>query len=266
LNESLFRLQTLDGIELLRCSPFAENRVPHGFTTRAGDFGARENGGRDRERLARSLGLGRLARMCQVHGNDVLHLPEGDAPTCDGLTTDEEGVGLVVESADCVPLLFWTERARAVAAVHAGWRGTLARISTRGVAKLVAGYGADPGGIHVAIGPAIRVCCYEVGDEVLDAFAESGSDLSRISCRGPRGRSHLDLIEANRSELIDSGLSPERIFDSGVCTFCDNARFHSFRKEGKGVGRIYGAIGLRAARRTSPPRSRSPRPLEESRR
>jgi hypothetical protein len=254
LSAPLFRAKELSGIELIQCSPFVESGVPHGFTSRAGGFGARVNGERDRERLARALGLSRLARMCQVHGHDVRRLAEGDARECDGLTTDEDSVGLVVESADCVPLLFWASRARVVAAVHAGWRGTLARIAERAVSRLVASYGASAEEIQVAIGPAIRVCCYEVGDEVLAAFADGKGDVSRISRPGPRGRRHLDLIEENRAQLAAHGVSAERIFDSSICTSCSNDRFYSFRREGKGVGRIFGAIGLNAPRRLSLPR------------
>jgi len=181
--------------------------------------------------------------MHQVHGNDVQVL-DGNAPRCDGLLTDEGGVGVVVQSADCVPLLLWASKVKVVAAVHAGWRGTLARIAPLVVSRLNEVYGASVEEIHVAIGPAIRVCCYEVGDEVISAFAEGGMDVDRISRPGPRGRRHLDLVEENRAEIVASGIAAERVYDSGLCTFCENDRFYSFRREGSGVGRIFGAIGL----------------------
>ncbi len=167
----------------------------------------------------------------------------GGAP-CDGMLTDETGVGLVVESADCVPLLFWAPKARAVAAVHAGWRGTLARIGARAVSRLKEVYGAAGDDLWVAVGPAIRVCCFEVGDGVISSFAEGGRDIERISRPGPRGRRHLDLVEDNRAQLVASGVPLWRIFDSGACTRCENERFYSFRREGEGVGRILGAIGV----------------------
>jgi YfiH family protein len=182
--------------------------------------------------------------MRQVHGNEVRGLDGSGTPHCDGLVTDQTGVGLVVESADCVPLLFRAKKVGAVAAVHAGWRGTLARIASRAVSRLTEDFGAAPEDLVAVVGPAIRVCCYEVGDEVIEAFAGSGRDASRISRPGPRGRRHLDLVAENRAQLEASGLPPERILDSRVCTRCENDRFYSFRGEGEGVGRIFGVIGL----------------------
>lgn len=225
--------------------PLLEDGIPHGFTLRTGGFGARGSGEKDRESLARVLGLSRLAAMHQVHGNAVEVLDGTSLVRCDGLLTDRRGTGVVVESADCVPLLLYAASAKVVAAVHAGWRGTLARIASRAVSKLEEIYGATPEEIQAAIGPAIGVCCYEVGDEVIEAFAESGRDPDRISRPGPRGRRHLDLVEENRAQLQSSGVAEGRIYDSGLCTFCGNDGFYSFRKEGSGVGRIFGVIGIR---------------------
>jgi hypothetical protein len=244
LSTPAFRARELDGIELLQSLPLLEEGVPHGFTLRTGAFGARENGERDRERLRRALGFSRLTGMHQVHGNDVQVLEGNAVLRCDGLLTGRDGAGVFVQSADCVPLLLWASKAKAVAAVHAGWRGTLARIASRAVSRFNEVYGASVEELHAAIGPAIRVCCYEVGDEVISAFAESGGDVDRISRPGPRGRRHLDLVEENRAQLAASGVAVERMYDSGLCTFCENERFYSFRREGSGVGRIFGAIGL----------------------
>jgi YfiH family protein len=244
LSAPRFRATELEGIELLQCSPLLEEGVPHGFTLRTGAFGARENGERDRERLRLILGFSRIAGMHQVHGNDIQVLDGNGVARCDGLLTDQGGVGVFVQSADCVPLLFWASKARAVAAVHAGWRGALARIASRAVSRLSEVYGTSAEDIQVAIGPAIRVCCYEVGDEVISAFAENGRDIDRISQPGSRGRRHLDLVEENRAQLVGSGVLAEHIYDSGPCTYCENDRFYSLRKEGSGVGRIFGIIGL----------------------
>jgi copper oxidase (laccase) domain-containing protein len=112
------------------------------------------------------------------------------------------------------------------------------------VSRLEEVYRVSAGDVHAAIGPSIRVCCYEVGDEVIGAFAASGRDVERISRAGARGRRHLDLVEENRAQLLASGVSAECIYDSRVCTVCENDRFYSFRKEGSGVGRIFGIIGL----------------------
>jgi hypothetical protein len=245
LSTPAFRATELDGIELLQSLPLLEEGVAHGFTLRTGGFGARENGEGDRERLRRALGFSRLGGMHQVHGNDVQVLEGNAVSKCDGLLTDEHEVGVFVQSADCVSLILWASKVKVVAAVHAGWRGTLARIASRAVSRFNEVYGASVEEIHAAIGPAIRVCCYEVGDEVISSFVESGRDIGRISRPGPRGRRHLDLVEENRAQLVSSGVPAERVYDSGLCTFCENDRFYSYRREGSGVGRIFGAIGLR---------------------
>ena len=247
MNEPSVRVAALEGLELLQFPALREAGVPHGFTLRTGGFGARGRGEADRQKLAPALGLSRLASMRQVHGNEIRVLEANGAhggERCDGLLSNQNGVGLVVESADCVPLLFWAPKARAAAAVHAGWRGTLARIAARAVSSLHDVYRAESDDLVVAIGPAIRVCCYEVGDEVIAAFSEGGCDVDRISRPGPRGRRHLDLAEENRSQLAASGVSLERVYDSDVCTRCQSDRFYSFRREGVGVGRIFGVIGL----------------------
>jgi len=244
LSSAGFRITEIEGIELLQSLPLLAEGVPHGFTLRTGGFGARGNGASDLAKLERALGLRELASMHQVHGNVVRILDESKAPRCDGLLTNRGGAAVAVQSADCVPLLLWAPKAKVVAAVHAGWRGTLARIARTAVSKLEEIYGAAPEDIHAVIGPAIGVCCYEVGDEVIAAFADSGRDVDRISRPGPRGRRHLDLVEENRTQLMSSGVTAERIHDSRLCTFCDNDCCYSFRKEGTGVGRIFGVIGL----------------------
>ncbi|HEY7818676.1 MAG TPA: laccase domain-containing protein, partial [Vicinamibacteria bacterium] len=167
-----FRTTAIAGIELLQCIPLLERGVPHGFTFRSGGFGARQRDARDRERLARALGLSSISGMHQVHGNEIGILEtSGTSTRCDGLATDREGAGVTVESADCVPLLLWASSRNAVAAVHAGWRGTLAGIVERAVSTLEQAFSVSPRDIHAVLGPAIGVCCYEVGDEVIEAFA-----------------------------------------------------------------------------------------------
>jgi copper oxidase (laccase) domain-containing protein len=112
------------------------------------------------------------------------------------------------------------------------------------VARLQESAGAAPEDLVAVLGPAIRACCYEVGDEVIAAFAASGRDAESVSAAGPRGRRHLDIVRENTAQLTGSGVSLEKIFDSGICTRCENDRFYSFRGEGEGVGRIFGAIGV----------------------
>lgn len=239
----MFESRTHAGVELLTCRALDEHGVPHGFTSRRNGFGDRANGPRDHAALARALDLEATVAMKQVHGCDVHVLADaGTSPECDALVTHEHGLGLIVHTADCVPLLMWAENANIVSAVHAGWRGTLANVAS--AAALELGAAADE--LHVAVGPAIRACCFEVGDEVVDAFVDAGRDREIISRRGPGERRHIDLIEDNRRQLLEAGVEPQRIYDSGLCTVCENERFYSYRKEGKGVGRLMGVVAVKS--------------------
>ena len=238
----MFVSATHGGVELLLSEHLSREGVPHGFTSRTHGFGARDRGEHDREQLSRALNLTRLAYMKQVHGRSIRSIDGGGGVLeCDGVTTTERDLGLIVHSADCVPLLFWASDVNAVAAVHAGWRGTLARVAQEAVSALL----GRPEKMHVAIGPSIRACCFEVGDEVVEAFGASGRDPERISKPGPRGRRHVDLIVDNRDQLVACGIPEARIYDSGRCTMCENDRFYSYRREGKGVGRLMGVIGVK---------------------
>ena len=127
---------------------------------------------------------------------------EGDA-----LLENTPGSVVAVKTADCLPILLVDERHRAVAAVHAGWRGTVAGIAQRAVEAMGEQFGTLPGDLHAAIGPGIGKCCYEVGPEVAAQF-------------GQQGRAHVDLAEANRRQLMDAGVTPERIYASNLCTMC----------------------------------------------
>lgn len=236
--------------ELLVCVALRERDVPHGFSLRSHGFGRSDRAPSDREGLALALGLPHQARMRQVHGREVRSLdgPPSEPPPCDGLATAREGLGLVVQSADCVPLLCWDERTNAAAAVHAGWRGTLLGVARAAVDELGRSHGTEPRDLHVALGPAIRSCCFEVGKEVVEAFEATGRDLRGVAYPGRRGRPHLDLIEDNRRQLVLAGVSEERIYDCGRCTACENERFYSYRKEGRDVGRILGIVAPRRER------------------
>lgn len=175
-----------------------------------------------------------LATVKQVHSSSCLPaegrsgvLGEGDA-----LVENRPGSVVAVKTADCVPILLADERHRAVAAVHAGWRGTAAHIVERAVETMAAHYGTAPADLHVAIGPAIGVCCYEVGPEVAAQF-------------GLQGRVHLDLPVENQRQLTKIGIPIDRIYVSGLCTMC-GAQFHSFRRDRESAGRMYSFIGISA--------------------
>jgi hypothetical protein len=179
--------------------------------------------------------------MKQVHGTQVLRAPWEGTPEGDAAIAGEAGWILGVETADCLPLLLVDPRRRAVAAVHAGWRGTAAGVARRAVEALRDG-GSRSADLLAALGPGIGPCCYEVGDELRAAFGPRGSELFRP---GPRGRPHLDVREANRRQLLEAGLVPERMHDVDECTYCREDLYHSYRREGAGAGRMISFVGFR---------------------
>jgi YfiH family protein len=216
-----------------------------------------------------------LVTVRQIHSNLVLRAGYSDAGPAqqpakgDGLMTDQPGLLLAVMTADCIPVLVADRRRRVVAAFHAGWRGTVRRIVECGVGHLRFHFGSSPEDLIAAIGPGIGACCYAVGEEVQAAFESQfayASDLftevydpdpvrlkypmlflnQRAPGHAPPMMSlHLDLVEANRRQLIDAGLSPGSIFPAGACTRCHSDRFFSHRAEHGRTGRMMAVIGIR---------------------
>lgn len=211
----------------------------HGFERRP--VSAPESRDEGRRRVAGALaGRGRLFVLRQVHGTEVREAPWEGTPEGDvGLAADA-GLLVGVETADCLPILLVSPSRRLAAAIHAGWRGTAAGVARRGIEALVAA-GSDPGEVVAALGPAIGACCYEVGDEVREAFGSQGAAFFRP---GPNGRPHLDIRAANVRHLLEAGVSPGRIHHVADCTFCRADVYHSFRREGKGAGRMISFVGF----------------------
>lgn len=208
----------------------------------------------NRSLLARAVGAGldRLVTVKQVHGTDLLVI---DAPNpdfahfhaleCDGIITNQPQVLIGVTVADCVPVLLHDPVKGAIAALHAGWKGTAGEICKKGVAALRELFGSDPAGILAAIGPAIGPCCYEVDAPVMEAFKKgpSGWDLHAV----PRGAGKwgLDLPGANRRQLKEAGLSDDNISVSTMCVSCNPELFFSYRRDGGETGRQMGFIMLK---------------------
>jgi YfiH family protein len=189
--------------------------------------------------------------------------------TGDGWMTAEPGVLLGIQTADCLPVLVADRRNRAVAAFHAGWRGTLKRIVESGVGRMRLEFGSKPEDLVAAIGPGIGQCCYAVGDEVQQEFGSQfaysaelfrevdDSDAIRrkypmlfLTARAPGHgglgpQIHLDLAEANRRQLLAAGLRPNAIHLTGECTACQTERFFSHRAEQGFTGRMMSVIGIR---------------------
>jgi YfiH family protein len=157
---------------------------------------------------------------------------EGDA-----LITDDVHRRIGVRTADCVPILLLDAGNHAVAAVHAGWRGTAAGIVVRAIEKMHSDFGTQSSDIHAAIGPCIRACCYQVGPEVAAQFSPMFPEWPPVT-----GKQNLDLVEANRRYLAAAGIEAGRVFDSGLCTVCLQEHFFSYRREPQNPGRMLSVI------------------------
>lgn len=161
----------------------------------------------------------------------------------DAVMTNVGGVCIGVSTADCIPVLLCDPVTHSVAAVHAGWRGAVARIAEKAVRAMSVAYGCRPANIKAVIAPGISLQAFEVGDEVYDAFAQAAFDMPRIA-RRYGDRWHMDLWEAVRLQLLDAGVCPQNIEQSGVCTYSNPDDFFSARRLGISSGRIFNGIML----------------------
>lgn len=175
----------------------------------------------------------------QIHSGVVLNAAELP-PACEGdaLISNEPGVRVGVKTADCVPVLLVDPTLRAVAAIHAGWRGTAQNIAAAAVREMAARWNARPENLRAAIGPSIGVCCYEVGPEVARHFGKWNTEMEHV-----HEHVHLDLPSVNERQLRALGVND--IWKSGECTFCRADKFFSFRREREAAGRLMSFVGLR---------------------
>jgi YfiH family protein len=180
----------------------------------------------------------RFIAMRQQHGLGIVHVDDNmfQPPDADALVTRSMGVGLCVLTADCVPILLVAPEHGVIAAVHAGWRGTLLGIAQRTVAQMQASFGIAPAALHAALGPAIDGCCYEVERRITDELEQRwGAMPDVIVCRG--AKSQLDLRRANTAILVASGVPPPHIARVGPCTRCAADEYFSYRGSGGRTGR-----------------------------
>ena len=238
----------------------------HGFTTRAGGvseppFDSLNLGWKwgdeaaavaeNHRRLLAVSGAKVMLRAAQVHGTRILPVRRADDPAtiagerADGLASDEPGLGLSVHVADCTPILMACPETGACAALHAGWRGTVAGMAVAGVRHMAEQFGCRPGELRVALGPCIGACCFEVGPEVDAAFraAMPSAGENAVVLATPGRRAHIDLRRFQRLQLEAAGVPPEKIDASTDCTYCDpHGRFFSFRRAGRATGQLVGFI------------------------
>ena len=267
-----FYWREIDGVRALICGPLEEDGFVNGFSTRLGGVSempkdalslagfnddAAENILENRRRFLKLFpGNWAFAGCWQVHGADVRVVKDahdakpaenerGDTIYCDVIVSNAKGVLAGVKTADCVPLLLGDPVSGGFAAVHAGWRGTLATAVIAGVKRLVQEYNAKPENLRVAIGASAGPCCYEVGTDVIDAFTSRFSGANLFTTTRP-GHAKIDLLKANRGQLESAGVLPERIHIAPICTMCRTDLFFSYRKEkslhGK-VGRLMAVVG-----------------------
>jgi polyphenol oxidase len=291
-------------MQILELAPF--KKLPwlvHGFSTRVGgasvldsgehvlnlgftDWDMRENVLQNRQSFQSALGAGRstLLPLKQIHSGVVRLFARspaepshgrpagagGPAQVGDASFTNAPGLLLGVQTADCVPILLVDPEKRTVAAIHAGWRGTLARIAEKTVGQMRMHFGSNPADVLAALGPAIGGCCYEVGTELVTKFTSQFADAEEYfdelrtgeepnplqwlnmmppGHQPPPKNVRLDLRKANRAQLLAAGLGDTNIFASDLCTACHTSLLFSYRKEADRSGRLLSAVGLHDAPR-----------------
>jgi YfiH family protein len=239
----------------LRCRA-VDPIAAHLFTTRTLQL----SGPSEWAQLAAAVGAPAIAGLTQVHGSRVIVIRKGEAPPgqrpeADILISNDPATAIAVRAADCVPLLLADSVTGSVAAVHAGWRGTAAGAARVAVEALQREFGAVPADLVAAIGPSIGACCYEVGTDLVDAFAAAGHArhlidrwfLARPPDRGSaeRPKLRLDVAGANRDQLILAGLDEARVHTSGLCTAMHLGLLTSYRAEKEQAGRLAAVIRAR---------------------
>lgn len=215
----------------------------------------------NRQLLCQQLGIDdtHLIMPHQVHeaeiitvDNDFLHLSASNRQQrlegVDALMTDVVKVCIGVSTADCIPVLLYDPVKHVVAAIHAGWRGTVKRIVEKTIAAMTTKYGTEASNLQAQIGPGIHLESFEVGDEVYESFAEAGFAMETISRKYPAHdgsaieKWHIDLPECNRQQMLTCGIPDSQIAVSEICTYQQHERFFSARRLGINSGRIFTGI------------------------
>lgn len=193
-----------------------------------------------------------LVTARQTHSTDRIVIgskqqAKGSQPKCDAMTTGLDRTLLAVQTADCLPVLIADPRTGAMAAIHAGWRGTAGRIAERTIADMMQRHGVNPRDCIAALGPNACSDCYEVGEDVIDLYRKQFGYWRKLLTRRSEGRAHLDVKAANVQQLLFCGFTPDRIHAAPYCTMHESGLFFSYRREAGGkpgkVGRMLAMIG-----------------------
>lgn len=255
------------------CTIFDETRVLHGFSTRFGGVSSgaqaslnldhkmdsNENVRKNHLLLAAAMGYNshRCVSTHQIHSDIIrvadtadegLHLLGPTPWECDAVITNQSGRALICYAADCIPILLWSDTTPAIAAIHAGWRGSAADIAAKCVAKLARTYGANPAHIRAAIGPGIGACCFSTHADVPEALlAAFGHSIDHCIADDPaeQGKFLVDIKQVNATRLLSAGLSPQNIAISPECTCCLHDKYWSHRHTGGQRGGQAGIIMLK---------------------
>ncbi len=255
------------GVEFFR-SPLLEEPgfARHGFSTRRGGVSegrfrslnlgrakgeAPENVAENRRRFfeATDFTAGRLVEVKQVHGRDVLvaeRVSPGEKACGDALITNVSGLGVAVQTADCIPVLIADARKTAVAVVHAGRKGVAGGVLSVTIERMREEYGCDPRDMRAAMGPAISGNRYEVGEECLPPFRERHRNWREFATPLGRDKWLLDLPLAARLQLASAGIPEDRIGAPGPCTFSESSKFFSYRRDGPQTGRLLSVVWIGA--------------------
>jgi YfiH family protein len=261
------------GVRALSCAPLEQAGFTNAFSTRLGGVSPMpgdalnlagfndddaENIYENRRRFLKLFaGDWTLTGCWQKHSADVRVVDDeqeaqpkpgvlGDDQYCDALISKTPKILLAIKTADCVPVLLCDPQTSAFAAIHAGWRGTVAAIVSRTVERLKAEYGVRPEDLLAAIGPAANACCYEVGSDVIDQFKARFPQANDLFAPTREGHARIDLQRANRDQLVAAGILPEQIHTAPLCTMCHPDLFFSYRREKSiqgCVGRLMSVIG-----------------------
>jgi YfiH family protein len=260
-----FYWREIDGVRALICAPLEDDGFTNGFSTRLGGVSpmpqaalnlagfnedAAENILENRRRFLKLFGgEWSLGGCWQMHGIDVRVIRDaaeakpaedslGDTVYCDAVVSDAEHVLAGVKTADCVPILIGDPQTSSFAAVHAGWRGTYAGIVMYALERLTREYNARPEDCRIAIGPAAAACCYEVGSEVIEGFQERFPGAGDLFTPTREGHARIDLLKANRDQLLAAGVAAEHIHTAPFCTMSRPDLFFSYRREKQALGKV----------------------------